>query len=144
MPRAGMVSRPIKCTPKDKPKIKAISNNQRSPLGVFMSCSQRRPNQKSKDKMRVAMAYTSASTALNQKLSEKQKASAPTAALPKKLKRCGRVSRLEKAGSFRNKSVSVQNKNNTVKALENTDMAFTIKATFSGPEAKLAKNAPII
>ena len=67
--------------------IKEINNNQRSPRGVFISCSHRRPNQKSNERINVAIAYTSASTALNQKLSEKQKAKAPTAALPKKANR---------------------------------------------------------
>ena len=38
-----------------------------------------------KESINVAMAYTSASTALNQKLSEKQNANAPTVALPKKV-----------------------------------------------------------
>ena len=44
--------------------------------------------------------YTSASTALNQKLSEKQNANAPTEALPKKVIRWFVVSNILKAGSF--------------------------------------------
>jgi hypothetical protein len=37
-----------------------------------------------------------------------------------------------------------QNKNKIVKALENTDIMFTIKAIFVLSEANMAKNAPII
>ena len=62
--------------------IKEINNNQRSPGSIHV-LFHRRPNQKSKESIKVAIAYTSASTALNQKLSEKQNAKAPTAALPK-------------------------------------------------------------
>ena len=83
MPIAGMVNNPIKCTPKESPMTKAMRSNQRSPRGVFISFSQRIAIQNSAERMQVAIAYTSASTALNQKLSEKQKAKAPTAALPK-------------------------------------------------------------
>ena len=61
----------MKCTPNDSPTTKDISNNHLSPLAVFISCSQRKPSHKSNDISKVAMAYTSASTALNQKLSEK-------------------------------------------------------------------------
>ena len=68
------------------------------------------------------MAYTSASTALNQKLSEKQKAIAPTAALPKKPIFCDRDSKPEKEGIFRSIRVSVQKRNKMVKALEKTDI----------------------
>ena len=38
----------------------------------------------------------------------------------------------------------VQNKNNIVKALEKTDIIFTIKAIFSGLSANDAKTAPSI
>ena len=43
---------------------------------------------------------------------------------------------------FRNKIEEDQNINNIVKALENTDIIFTIKATVSLLEAKVAKKAP--
>ena len=67
---AGTVSSPIKWTPNDNPIRKAISTNQRSPRGLSMSSSQRNPNQNMAEVISIAMAYTSASTALNQKLSE--------------------------------------------------------------------------
>ena len=53
---AGIVNSPIKWTPKDKPIMNEMSNNQRSPLGLFMSCSHRRLNQKRRDSIKVAMA----------------------------------------------------------------------------------------
>ena len=38
----------------------------------------------------------------------------------------------------------MKNKNKIVKALENTDIKFTIRAIFSGSDANMAKKAPII
>ena len=121
-----------------------MSNNQRSPLGVFISCSHRRLSQNKSERIQVAMAYTSASTALNQKLSEKQKASAPITALPKNAKASLVVSIALKAGNFLSRRVKVQNKNRIVKALEKTDIKFTSKAICSGPLANKEKKAPII
>ena len=40
---AGMVSNPIKCTPKDKPITNEIKINHLLPLGVFISASHLRP-----------------------------------------------------------------------------------------------------
>ena len=48
-----------------------MTNNHLSPLGVFISCSQRNPSHSNKAINSEAIAYTSASTALYQKLSEK-------------------------------------------------------------------------
>ncbi len=48
-----------------------------------MSSSHFKPNQNSKDMIKVAMAYTSVSTALNQNVSVNAKAKEPTKALPK-------------------------------------------------------------
>ena len=42
-PIAGIVSNPIKCTPKESPITKAIRISQRSPRGVNISRSQRKP-----------------------------------------------------------------------------------------------------
>ena len=78
-----MVSKAMKCTPKESPINREINNNQRFPHGVCMSSSQRKANQTNKAINKEAMAYTSASTALAQKLSEKVKASEPTIELPK-------------------------------------------------------------
>ncbi len=74
----GITNKERICTPKDIPTTKLISNNQRLPCGVSISASQRKPNQNNKAVNSIDIAYTSASTAENQKLSEKVKASAPT------------------------------------------------------------------
>ncbi len=66
-----MVSKAMKCTPNESPTIKEMIKSHLFPLGLSMSCSQRKPSQKSKAINKEAIAYTSASTALNQKLSEK-------------------------------------------------------------------------
>ena len=68
---AGMVSNAIKCTPNDSPTTNEISNNQRSPRGSCKLSVHLMPNQNIADINSIAIAYTSASTALNQKLSEK-------------------------------------------------------------------------
>ena len=78
-----MVNNPIKCTPKESPIIKAININQRFPLGLSISCSQRNPSQNIAAIIKVAMAYTSVSTALNQNESVNVKAKLPTTPLPK-------------------------------------------------------------
>ena len=70
----------------------------------------------------VAIAYTSVSTALNQKLSEKQKVRVPTNVLPKKPKRSEIVSRDLKLGIFFNNNVKVQKRKSIVNADENTDI----------------------
>ncbi len=94
--------------------------------------------------MQAAAAYTSASTAENQKLSVKVKAKAPMAELPM---------------IFHPKSVLIfsfcsliclskrdrdQNKNKMVKALAKTDIRFMVSATFSASKAKIEKKAPRI
>ena len=93
-----------------------------SPLGVFISSSHFKPIQKRIDKIMVAIAYTSVSTALNQKLSEKQKVRDPTNALPKKPNRSEIVSRDLKLGIFFNNNVKVQKRKSIVNADENTDI----------------------
>ena len=67
---AGTVSSPIKCTPKDSPIRNAIITSQRSPRGVCITASHLRPSQNITEVINMAMAYTSASTALNQNESE--------------------------------------------------------------------------
>ena len=58
-------------------------NNHLFPRGVSNSCSQRNPNQNNKAIKKVAIAYTSASTALYQKLSENVNVNEAIKALPK-------------------------------------------------------------
>ena len=71
----------IKCTPNESPIKKAINNNHLSPLTLSKSFSHLSPAQNVADKKSIAKAYTSDSTALNQKLSENMNAKAPIEAL---------------------------------------------------------------
>ena len=58
-------------TPKDRPTMKLIRISHLFPRGVSISLSHFNPNQNSIAIKKDDMAYTSPSTALNQKLSEK-------------------------------------------------------------------------
>src|SRR5690606_27075710 len=88
------------------------------------------------------MAYTSASTALNQKLSVKAKAKAPTAALPKIAKALVfSISCFLEIRLVIN-IVSDQNINNMVNALENTDIRLMVSAIYVASGANIEKNAP--
>ena len=53
---AGMVNKAIKWTPNVSPTTNEIINNHLLPLGESISCSQRKPNQKSKAINREAIA----------------------------------------------------------------------------------------
>ena len=75
-----------------------------------------------KMKERLSDGEYSYSVCTNDIISEKQKAKAPTAALPKKVKRSRLFSKDSKAGSFFIKRVNVQNKKSMEKALEKTDI----------------------
>lgn len=140
----GMVSKAIKCTPKESPMSNEIINNQRFPRGVCMSSSQRKASQNNKAINKEAIAYTSASTALAQKLSEKVKASEPTIELPKTTMALFLSNSVYDDIIFLNNIEDDQNINNMVKALENTEVMLTIKAMFSLLKANMEKNAPII
>ena len=67
---AGIVSSAIKCTPKESPTTKAMSSNHLSPRGLSKLSVHLSPNQNMADMKSIAIAYTSVSVALNQKLSE--------------------------------------------------------------------------
>ena len=71
------------CTPNDKPTTKLINTNHLFPLGYVISLSHLNPSQNNNAIKKEDIAYTSPSTALNQKLSEKVYAKAPTKPLPK-------------------------------------------------------------
>ena len=91
------------------------------------------------------MAYTSVSTALNQKLSEKVKAKEPTKPLPKIASALLLESLDFFDANFLVRLVIVQNIKRTAKALETIETAFTIKATLLvSPKANIEKKAPII
>ena len=91
------------------------------------------------------MAYTSVSTALNQKLSEKVKASAPTNPLPKMAMALLLVISAFLPTNLPARLVMVQKVNKTAKALETMDTALTMSAILvSSPKANMAKKAPII
>ena len=94
--------------------------------------------------MQAAAAYTSASTAENQKLSVKVKASAPTAELPIMVQPLVVSMFSWSSRSSLNKRVKDQNKKSMVKALAKTDIKLMVKATFSASKAKIEKNAPRI
>ena len=91
-----------------------------------------------------AIAYTSASTALDQKLSEKVKAKDPTKELPSTTIALLLSISVYCETIFFSNRVEDQNINKIVKALENTDNIFTIKATDSLLVANIAKKAPKI
>ena len=76
-----------------------------------------------------AIAYTSASTALNQKLSVKVNAREPTRALPKIPILPEEVICSTGPATFKSNRTIDQNMNKMVKALDMPDIKFTIKAT---------------
>src|SRR5690554_3924894 len=90
------------------------------------------------------MAYTSASTALNQKLSVNANAKAPTAALP--------IIAIEWVFSISwcletkllIKMVSDQNIKRMANALAKTDIRLMVSAIYEASNAKMEKKAPII
>ena len=139
-----MVSNAMKWTPNESPTNKEINNNQRFPLGVCMSSSQRKPSQNNSAINNDAIAYTSASTALDQKLSEKANAREPTNEPPNMTIALFLSISVYWEMIFRSSMVEDQNINKMVNALENTDNMFTIKATVSLLVANIAKKAPRI
>ncbi len=68
---AGITNKESMCTPNDNPVTKLISTNHLFPLGVSSSLSHFKPSQNKSAIKKEDIAYTSPSTALNQKLSEK-------------------------------------------------------------------------
>src|SRR5690606_8336681 len=155
---AGIVNKPIKWTPKDKPTINEIKISHLLLLGLSISCSQRSPSQNKMDIIKVAIAYTSVSTALNQKESVNANAKLPTSPLPKIAIYCclfKKVSglllftpsflfELEKLTNFLRSMVIVQNIKTIVKALDTALIIFIIQPFCKGSIAKIEKNAPII
>ncbi len=88
---------------------------------------------------KVAIEYTSASTALNQKLSEKVKAKAPTKEAPKTAIELLLFISVKEETIFLSKIELDQNRNKMVNALEKTDIMFTIKAILSGLTANIGE-----
>ena len=93
--------------------------------------------------IKLAIAYTSVSVALNQKLSVVANPSAPTNPLPNRAMYFLEVHWVF-GFSKSPKRVMVQNINRIVKALENAETALTIRAICWASMANSAKNAPII
>jgi len=79
---AGMLSRLSRCTPIERPMRKHISTIHLPECGSSASSYQRVMAQNTTAVNNDDMAYTSASTAENQKVSLKQYANAPTAPAP--------------------------------------------------------------
>ena len=96
-------------------------NNHLFPRGVSNSCSQRNPSQNNKAIRNVAIAYTSASTALYQKLSVKVNDKLAMTALPKIITALLVESSFSPTISFFNNMVNDQNIKSMVNALENTE-----------------------
>ena len=144
IPIAGIASKPIKCTPNERPIIKEISINHLSPSGFSMFSSHLRPSQNSIAIIIVAIAYTSASTALNQKLSEKVKHNDPKKEEPSiRVALCLLIS-LSTDLIFFPIIVMVRNRKKIVKALAITDIMFIVKAILSFSDANIEKKAPSI
>src|SRR5690554_6040291 len=124
---------------------KAINNNHLLPRGSSIASTHRKPSQSKSANIKVAIAYTSVSTALNQKVSEKVKVSAPIKLLPKTA-----IAVVFVMLSVFNRTIFIrilvdaQNINKIAKALETAETILTIYATFSGDEANIAAKAPII
>ena len=131
----------IKCTPNESPIKKAINNNHLSPLILSKSFSHLSPAQNVADKKSIAKAYTSDSTALNQKLSENIKARAPIDALKIIFKL---LEKLFLLNIFWRNNVVDQKRNNITNALDTTDRKLTAMAMDSLSDANNAKIAPII
>src|SRR5574343_667743 len=81
-PIDGIAKIDKKCTPKQSPITKENNTNHLFPLGVSNSSSHFKPSQTNTAINNEPIAYTSASTALYQKLSVKVKLSAAIIALP--------------------------------------------------------------
>ena len=131
----------IKWTPNERPIKKAINNNHLSPLILSKSFSHLSPAQNVADKKSIAKAYTSDSTALNQKLSENIKARAPIEALKIIFKL---LEKLFLLNIFWRNNVVDQKRNNITNALDTTDRKLTAMAMDSLSDANNAKIAPII
>ena len=131
----------IKWTPNERPIKKAINNNHLSPLILSKSFSHLSPAQNVADKKSIAKAYTSDSTALNQKLSENIKARAPIDALKIIFKL---LEKLFLLNIFWRNNVVDQKRNNITNALDTTDRKLTAMAMDSLSDANNAKIAPII
>src|SRR5690606_8279935 len=117
----------MKCTPNDIPTTKAINNNHLFPRGSSIASIQRKPSHSNKANIKVAIAYTSVSTALNQKVSEKVKVNAPIKQLPKTaITVWFEIVSVLKRTTFIKILVEDQNINNTAKALDTADTMFTI------------------
>jgi hypothetical protein len=94
--------------------------------------------------MQAAIAYTSASPAENQKLSENVNINEPIKLLDKTAILVENGVSLKLGITLRNNKVIDQNKNRTANALEKTDIKFTIRAIWSALEANKEKKAPKI
>ena len=110
---------------------------------VSTACSHLSTAQKATAVKKELMAYTSPSTAENQKLSENVYANAPTAPAPSTAMTPA-LSRFSlPPNSFAESAVMVQKRNKMLNELESALNAFTIKAWFSGEPANWPKRLPI-
>lgn len=138
-----MVNSAKKCTPNDNPIKSEINNSHRLPLGKCISSPQRNPAHINNDINKDAMAYTSASVALNQKLSEKVRHRQPISELPSIIMVLPFVSSPNFTAMFFNSNETDQYIKSMANDAENTETIFTIRATFSLENAKSANTDPI-
>ena len=121
-PMEGMARNPINWIPKVSPTKKAIRMRYRLPRGFSRLSVHFRPSHNSSDIMKLAMAYTSVSTALNQKLSENVRARQPTSPLPRMAMAWALFRASSPPTSFRPRLVMVQNMKRMAKAEETPDI----------------------
>src|SRR5690606_34387005 len=145
----------IRCTPVANPINNEIKINQRLALSRSASSSHLHPNQTMMAVKSEAMAYTSPSTAENQKESLNMNTDAPTIPLPNAIIDCdldketlcasgaGSPTLVEK-NILRIKCVIVQKRNIMVSALQIADMELIASAyLLPSPNANPAHTAPI-
>src|SRR5690606_20633287 len=139
-----MVKRAIKCTPNESPINNEIPSNHRFPFGLSISASQRSPIQNRIAMNKDDIAYTSASTALYQNVSENVKAKLATKEAPKIAFRCVSFNSENPETTLLKSSVSDQNINKIMKARDTTETILTSRAILVTSVANIEKTASII
>ena len=140
--KAGMVRRFSRCTPILRPIRKVMSTIQRLAWGSSACSYHLHMAQKTRAVKKEDMAYTSPSTALNQKVSEKQYAKAPTAPEAKIAIACPVVSPFVSAfATLLAKNTMVKYSRKMVRALSTAFMAFTATAACCASTGMVKKRA---
>ena len=138
--KAGMVRRFSRCTPMLRPIRKVMSTIQRLAWGSSACSYHLHMAQKTRAVKKEDMAYTSPSTALNQKVSEKQYASAPTAPEAKIAIACPGPTG-DPTTTLLAKNTMVKYSRKMVRALRMAFMAFTATAACCASTGMVKKRA---